>query len=256
MNNNGELRAHTLSTNDPLYVKGSKSGHDAFSCFTVLIHGGDSDAALRDAGDHLLTIGSVSYNKAIQREHMQKQAEQQQQQRPAKAQPPPREPVFTGDIDLSNVPEFPPIGEQRPPKTEKPQFNLVSIADVFTNPPDPQGYVWAGRIPYGVVTLLAAHGGTGKSLLALLLAICVAVGREFLGLPTASLKTIFFSAEDSGDTLRRRVAAICRAEEIDPAVVAENLTLIDATDAAVLFEEVKPKGVNIVAVRGCKPKTA
>jgi hypothetical protein len=81
LNDNGELRAHALSPNDPLYVKGSKSGHDAFSCFTVLVHGGDRDAALRDAGDNLLTIGCVSFNKAVRCEHMQKQSEQQQQQK-------------------------------------------------------------------------------------------------------------------------------------------------------------------------------
>ena len=242
----GVLRVNTLSSGDPLFSEG-RGAHDAFSCFTVLVHGKSATAALKDAGDNLLTIGGVSFNKVSQRAHRQKQKEQQQQQKPGKAPPPPREPVFTGDIDISDVPEFP-IGEQSPSTTEKPQFKIVSISDVFTNPPEPQGYVWSGRIPFGAVTLLAAHGGTGKSLFSLQLAVSIAVGREFLALPTANLKTIFFSAEDSVDTLRRRVAAICQAEGIDPAKVADNLTLIDATDAAVLFEEVNPKGVRFVAV--------
>ena len=35
---NGVLRINALSLNDPLYVEGSKSGHDAFSVFEVLYH--------------------------------------------------------------------------------------------------------------------------------------------------------------------------------------------------------------------------
>jgi RecA-family ATPase len=163
--------------------------------------------------------------------------------------------LINDSIDYGTMPDYgeiPPIGEKSAP--EKPQFKIVNIADVFSNPPKPQGYVWAGRIPFGAVTLLAAHGGIGKSLFALLLAICVAIGREFLGLPTASLKTVFFSAEDSVETLRRRVAAICQAEEIDPALVADNLILIDATDAAVLYEEVNVKSVKFVAAHENYPK--
>ncbi len=61
-------------------------------------------------------------------------------------------------------------------------FTRVSIADVFSNPPDPQQYIWGGRIPVGELTLLAAHGGTGKSTFALQLAAHVANNTPFLGL--------------------------------------------------------------------------
>ena len=63
-------------------------------------------------------------------------------------------------------------------------FIRVSIADVFTYPPEPQQYIWAGRIPYDELTLLAAHGGTGKSTFALQLAVHVATNTPFLGLET------------------------------------------------------------------------
>ncbi|MFI3157514.1 MAG: DUF3987 domain-containing protein [Methylococcaceae bacterium] len=75
----GIWRIHALSTNDPLYVAGSKSGHDAISTFCTLFHGGDIDAALKDAGDNLLTIGSESFNKAKQRVHEQKKAKEKAQ---------------------------------------------------------------------------------------------------------------------------------------------------------------------------------
>jgi hypothetical protein len=63
-------------------------------------------------------------------------------------------------------------------------FTRVSIADVFSNPPSPQQYIWGGRIPVGELTLLAAHGGTGKSTFALQLAAHVANDSPFLGLMT------------------------------------------------------------------------
>lgn len=72
---NGVLRVNALSSADPLYTDG-QGAHDAFSCFTVLVHDGDNSAALKDAGDNLLTIGGVSFNKALQRDHMQKKAQQ------------------------------------------------------------------------------------------------------------------------------------------------------------------------------------
>ena len=63
-------------------------------------------------------------------------------------------------------------------------FVRVSIADVFTNPPEPQKYIWGERIPYDALTLLAAHGGTGKSTFALQLSAHLATNTPFLGLAT------------------------------------------------------------------------
>ena len=62
MADDGVLRVHTLSTSDKLWVEGSKSGHDAFSCFTVLVHNGDINKALTDAGDNRILIGNVPFN--------------------------------------------------------------------------------------------------------------------------------------------------------------------------------------------------
>ena len=85
----------------------------------------------------------------------------------------------------------------------------VSIADVFTNPPDDQVYIWGGRIPVGHQTLLSAHGGVGKTQFSLELAIHTSLGANFLGLPTKKTKVLFFSAEDNEKTIRRRIAKIC-----------------------------------------------
>ena len=134
---------------------------------------------------------------------------------------------------------------------EEVTFTRVSIADVFSNPPDPQKYVWGGCIPVGELTLLAAHGGTGKSTFALQLAAHVANNTPFLGLMAGDsllMKTLFFSAEDGKDTIRRRMAAICKADGLDPAEVDKNLIIIDATEVPCLFEEFSYRTSDVTGV--------
>lgn len=63
----------SMSTSDPLYTGGKKGdpAHDAFGCFSVLFHGGNVTAAIKDAGDNWLKVNGESWNKVKQREHMQ-----------------------------------------------------------------------------------------------------------------------------------------------------------------------------------------
>ena len=68
-------------------------------------------------------------------------------------------------------------------------------------------------IPDQTVTMLGGDGGTGKSLLALQLAVAVATDRPWIGRqidrPGCAM---FLSAEDDAGELHRRLAAICAAE--------------------------------------------
>ena len=69
-------RVHSLSSADPLFTGGGGGGaHDGFGVFCVLWHGGDHDAALKDAGNNWLKIGGESWNKVVQREYAKAQAE-------------------------------------------------------------------------------------------------------------------------------------------------------------------------------------
>ena len=60
-------RVNSLNENDPLNT--GKGSHDAFSAFTVIFHGGDTNAALKDAGDNWLMVGKESWNVVGQREY-------------------------------------------------------------------------------------------------------------------------------------------------------------------------------------------
>lgn len=70
-------------------------------------------------------------------------------------------------------------------------------------------------IPGKTVTLLAGDGGTGKSLLALQLAIATAGGTNWCGFSVAQGPALYVSAEDDQDELHRRLEAICAAADVD-----------------------------------------
>lgn len=85
-------------------------------------------------------------------------------------------------------------------------------------------------IPCDEVTLLAAHGGAGKSYVALMLAIHVALGLPFADLATQQTDVLFFSGEDGGRVLRHRLARVCQALKVDPAALGGKLHILDASD--------------------------
>lgn len=90
-------------------------------------------------------------------------------------------------------------------------------------------FIWEGLIPANHVTLLAAHGGTGKSLVALLLAVSVAMDLPLFNVPTRQGPVVFFSGEDDGPLLRHRLRSICDRMSINPVDLDGKLHLIDAT---------------------------
>jgi RecA-family ATPase len=69
-----------------------------------------------------------------------------------------------------------------------------------------------GLIPQKTVTLFGGDGGTGKSLLALQLAVAVSAARQWLGKSVSAGSVIYMSAEDDDDELHRRVDDILRAD--------------------------------------------
>jgi RecA-family ATPase len=78
----------------------------------------------------------------------------------------------------------------------------------------PRRWIVGDWIPEGAVTLLSGDGGTGKSLVALQLAVAVAVGRPWLGLNTASGPSLVLACEDQPDELHRRLFDIASAEGV------------------------------------------
>jgi RecA-family ATPase len=73
-----------------------------------------------------------------------------------------------------------------------------------------------GLLPNATVSMLGGDGGTGKSLLALQLAVAVATGGRWLGLNVERPGTVMFlSAEDDKDELHRRLSEICAFHDLN-----------------------------------------
>lgn len=204
----GVLRVHTLSSADPLYVAGSKSGHDAFSVFCILNHGGDTAAALKDAGDNLLTIGSVSYNKAVQLEHMKKtKAAKIPAPIPATIQPAAQERHQEPHIDYSAMPE--PMaktevqeGYNKGTKPQTPAFKLVSANELMTRSISHDWQI-KGLFEHGNIGQIFGPTGSGKSFVVLDMGYCIAAGLDYCGKPTKQGNVVYICGEGFGGLTRR-----------------------------------------------------
>mgnify|MGYP003378913010 CR=1 FL=1 len=127
--------------------------------------------------------------------------------------------------------------------TPPPLFAVVPFATLAHTEPEPPAYWWHGYLPAGVVTLLGAHGGAGKSTLALMLAVCIALGLPLFGIPTKRGRVAFFSGEDGAELVLYRLHMICRCLGGNVADLAGWLHVIDAPRGeTTLFHEVSHKG--------------
>ena len=121
-----------------------------------------------------------------------------------------------------------------PPKPP-PLLKPVSVGDVLANPAPPPQFIWDGYLPRGVVALMGAHGGTGKSTIALMLGVCAALGRPLFGVDTVACKVVFVSLEDGANIVRHRLAGICRTWGINPQDLQDRLFIVDGTENPELF---------------------
>lgn len=109
-------------------------------------------------------------------------------------------------------------------------FNVVPLGDLDTASVVPAEFVWEHLVPTEVVTLLTAHGGTGKSYLSLMLCVAVAAGLPLFGLTTRQCKVAFFSGEDGAMMLRYRVQFLCRQMGVKASELQGRLLILDGTE--------------------------
>ncbi len=123
-----------------------------------------------------------------------------------------------------------PLGAQRPraavhmPRSEPVSSWPVVHPSTLQDKPIPERrWCVPGWIPDRYVTLLTGDGGTGKSLLALQLATCAALGLPFFGIELAPRRVLYLSCEDDLDEMHRRQDAINRQLAIDFADLDEKV---------------------------------
>ena len=126
-------------------------------------------------------------------------------------------------------------------------LDLVALA---TRDPHSPKSIMEG-LPCGYATETFAHGGTGKSQIELMRAVCIAAGVAFCGLPVERRKVLYLSCEDRADILHWRVTRICAHLGIDLASLAGWLHLLDLVGRASIVYAPDPRtGHALTAAHG------
>lgn len=90
----------------------------------------------------------------------------------------------------------------------------IDLRAMMAKTPTPPRMIIDDWLPCGYATLLAGHGGAGKSSIALHLATCIATGRPWWGMHVTSRRVLYLSCEDRADVLHWRLSRICELEEL------------------------------------------
>lgn len=114
-------------------------------------------------------------------------------------------------------------GEEPSPPWPAP-LDLADLAK--RDPPDPK-FIINNWIPSGYATLLAGHGGAGKSTIALHLAACIASGRDWWGRAVERRRVLYLSCEDRQDVLHWRLERACGPLDLGLGDLAGYLDVLD-----------------------------
>ncbi|GAA0641054.1 hypothetical protein GCM10009101_11410 [Brevundimonas lenta] len=118
--------------------------------------------------------------------------------------------------------------EQLPAAPSPPDLPFIDLLSwVGRDAPD-RSFLVPGLIPDSCVTSLYGDGGSGKTLLALSLMVAMASKYQSLWLGEKPLgwKSVGLFAEDDEAELVRRLQRICRAEKLEFAAIAANVTAL------------------------------
>jgi RecA-family ATPase len=132
------------------------------------------------------------------------------------------------------------------------QFTLVPASDLLATLPPPREWLLTEFLPKKIVASIIAAGGTGKSFLAMHIAVALAAGSSLFSKYIASTpnKVIFISGEDDKTELQRRLHSVTQG--MPPNLIksiSSNIQFIDLADSFELFTYKPPSGeVNMTTV--------
>ena len=151
---------------------------------------------------------------------------------------------------LKHLPDYlSPEERQAAVKEDEPQRQLVEvdIADAMHARVPVPAFVMESLIPRGTATLLGAHGGAGKSTLALTWSAHVAAGIRWGGLHVEHGNALFVSLEDPAPVVLYRLQKIVSEYGIDWVELDGRLRVLDGTDVeAALVTEINDHGNRVL----------
>lgn len=126
----------------------------------------------------------------------------------------------------------------------------VDLSDIAIASVEKPTFVIEDIIPRSEVTLFSAHGGAGKTAVALVLAAHVSSGRKWGPLQVAPGRVLFVSLEEPGRNIRYRLSRILGEYQLPESDLQANLTVVDGTESGSLVVERYVDGVReIIATK-------
>lgn len=127
--------------------------------------------------------------------------------------------------------------EYAPPQAPS-AFSVVPMAGLEGARSDQPAFIVGPLIPRGVVTMLGAHGGTGKTMLAATFAAHVACGEPWGPYTFAHGRVLFVTLEDPGARIKAMLARVAAHYRLSAAAIEDRVSILDgsATDATLAVE--------------------
>jgi RecA-family ATPase len=117
-------------------------------------------------------------------------------------------------------------------------LNPMKASDLAGKEVEPRRWHVRDMIPAGDITSLYGDGGTGKTMIALQLAVATVLGTPWMGKRPMQGRCLFLSAEEDIDELHRRLATIVAAEGVKLSDLGDlNLVSLAGEDAMLAMLE-------------------
>ncbi len=142
--------------------------------------------------------------------------------------------------------------------------NPLDLEALAEREPEPPRFIVPDWLPAGYATLLAGHGGVGKSAIALHLAVCLAAGCPFFGMVLSPRRVLYLSCEDREQVLHWRLARICAYLQINLSTLRGWLDILDLVGAETILWDRDPRTGSTVTlpseylrdrIKGAEPGT-
>lgn len=124
------------------------------------------------------------------------------------------------------------------------RLRIVSANRFLEAPPARRWFV-RDMVPAQAVTLLTGDGATGKSLLALQLAVASALRHRWLGMDVHGGRALYISCEDDIDEMHRRVSSIVRADGTGAQDRLDDLDVVSLAGEEAVFAYPERIGANL-----------
>lgn len=131
--------------------------------------------------------------------------------------------------DVKSMRALEPAAPQEMVKPYEPVLRWVDLSGLMTAEIPPQEFLFEPLFPRRHVSLLGAHGGTGKSSLAVVLAAHTACGRGWAGFPSVRARALIVSLEDEGEICQRRLRDVVKAYKLEAQAVIQRVAVLDGT---------------------------